>query len=432
MSLTATRLREQNSGRNVAELGARIVIHDEHFAADPHTIYDRMRADYGAVVPVWMAPGIPATLVIGYHPAITVLNMPEQFPADPRAWQKSIPADHPMLPMVEWRPNALRSAGEEHSRYRTAINAAMNNVDLTRIRTAIRAAAAAQIDSFCGTGRVELITGYARPLVFSILNTLLGCTPGVGARIAAATARMFEGIDTDGVNEILAAALHELVVTKTYTPGNDITSHMIEYGTLEDDEICHQLFTMYAAGIEPVVNTIVNTTDKILTDPRYTSSRDRMGLGIDAAINEILVLDPPMAAHCLTYPRQPSQIDGVWVPANEPVIISMAACNRDPAVIRTIHGSDLSGNGYSGGPRGSWNLAWGSGPHACPRMAGNVGHFIVEDAITELLDRLPELAPTSDQRRWRPGPFHRAMVELELVFTPTDFQGNPLRGRAAL
>ena len=79
-----------------------------------------MRAEHGPLVPVDLAPGVPATLVIGYDQARRILNDELRFPADPRVWERAIPDTCPVRPMMEWRPNALRSTGPEHSRYRAA------------------------------------------------------------------------------------------------------------------------------------------------------------------------------------------------------------------------------------------------------------------------------------------------------------------------
>lgn len=57
-------------------------------------------------------------LVIDYRTAVRILDDPEHFPADPRTWQKNVAADCPVLPMMEWRPMATRSAGAEAARYR--------------------------------------------------------------------------------------------------------------------------------------------------------------------------------------------------------------------------------------------------------------------------------------------------------------------------
>jgi hypothetical protein len=102
----------------------------------------------------------------------------------------------------------------------------------------------------------------------------------------------------------------------------------------------------------------------------------------------------------------PASGDAIWLPAHQPVVISMAACNNDPA-IRT---EDQAGNRS--------HLAWGIGPHACP--AQSPAYLIAQDAIDQLLDALPEmrLDLTAGAPTWRPGPFHRALTALPVTFRP--------------
>src|SRR5690606_24210654 len=114
-----------------AENAARVPLYSEHFPSDPHASYAQMRERFGPLVPVWLAPGVPATLVIGYWTALQILNDPEHFPADPSSWQRDVPRGCPVLPMLEKRPNALRSSGIEHARYRAANVVALGRVDLT-------------------------------------------------------------------------------------------------------------------------------------------------------------------------------------------------------------------------------------------------------------------------------------------------------------
>jgi cytochrome P450 len=99
-------------------------------------------------------------------------------------------------------------------------------------------------------------------------------------------------------------------------------------------------------------------------------------------------------------------IDGVWLPANQPVLISLAACNNDPK----IRGEAASSIGNRS------HLAWSTGPHACP--AKSVAYLTVQNAIDQLFDALPEiqLAVPAAQLEWRPGPFHRALTSLPVVF----------------
>ncbi|PXX52849.1 cytochrome P450 [Nocardia tenerifensis] len=385
--------------------GPRVSLYSEEFAADPHRAYREMRRQYGSLVPVNLAPDVPATLVIGYHTALRILNDPEHFPADPRTWQKGVPGECPILPMLEWRPNALRSAGLEHSRYRQANVAAIAEVDLHSLHATVERIAIPLINAFCQDGAADLISQYAFPLTFAVLNATLGCPPDIGQQVATGMAAIFEGVNADKGNAMLTDALFELVTSKRKEPGDDITSRLLAHpAKLDDVEMIHQLVTLYGAGIEPQQNLIVNTLLLMLTDERFAGNVLGGSLSTRDALDEVLFTDPPMANYCVSYPRQPILIDGVWLPAHQPVVISMSGCNNDPKI---------SVGGYVANRS---HLAWSVGPHACP--ARSMAYLIVQDAIDQLLDALPELAlgVAPGELSWRPGPFHRALVSLPVVF----------------
>ncbi len=385
--------------------GPRVPLYSEEFAADPHRAYRDMRRQFGSLVPIDLSPGVPATLVIGYHTAVRILNDPDHFPADPRTWQQKIPGECPVLPMLEWRPNALRSAGNEHLRYRQANAASLAEVDLHALHAVVEDAAIPLINAFCGDGAADLISQYAFPLTFQVLNEMLGCPAEIGQQVATGMAAIFEGVNADKGNAMLTDALFELVTLKRSVPGDDITSRLIAHSAvLSDEEMIHQLVTVYGAGIEPQQNLITNTLLLMMTDDRFAGSVHGGSLSTRDALDEVLFTDPPMANYCVSYPRQPILIDGVWLPAHQPVVISMSGCNNDPAVGVSEFGPNRS------------HLAWSVGPHSCP--ARSVAYLIVQDAIDQLLDALPEmrLGTEPEQLAWRPGPFHRALVSLPVTF----------------
>lgn len=43
------------------------------------------------------------------------------------------------MPMVEYRPDAIRTSGHEHARYRQAVTDALSGIDLHTVRTALAA-----------------------------------------------------------------------------------------------------------------------------------------------------------------------------------------------------------------------------------------------------------------------------------------------------
>ncbi|MGQ4615239.1 cytochrome P450 [Nocardia sp. R7R-8] len=392
-------------GSPIDTSGPRYKLFTQEFAEDPHQAYREMRRQYGSLVPVELSPGVPATLVIGYHTALRILNDPDHFPADPRVWQKGITGECPILPMLEWRPNALRSAGPEHLRFRRANVAGLAGADLHALHGTVEQIAIPLINAFCEDGAADLISQYAFPLSFAVLNSMLGCTPDIGQRIATSMAALFEGVDADKSNAMLTEALFEIVRMKRADTGDDITSRLLRHEAgLDDAEMIHQLATLYGAGIEPMQNLIVNTLLLMLTDERFAGDFLGGSLSTRDALDEVLFNDPPMANFCVSYPRQPMLIDDVWLPAHQPVLISMAGCNNDPAI----------GVGQRTDSRA--HLAWGAGPHACP--AQSAAYLVVQDAIDQILDALPEmrLAVPPGQLNWRPGPFHRALVSLPVVF----------------
>lgn len=388
----------------------RVSLYSPGFAADPHAAYAWMRAHHGALAPVELAPGVPATLVLDYRTALQILHDPDHFPADPRTWQAGVPPSCPILPMVGWRPNALRSDGYEHTRYRRALTAALEPVDLYALHATVQQLAVQRIDRFCAAGAAELIADYALPLNFAVLNELVGCPADLGAELVGAFADMFDAADPAAAATVearIGAALGELIAVKRRFPDEDIATRLCQHAVgLTDVEVAHQLVTIYSAGSEPGTNLLVNTLLLMLTDARFAAGLVGGGLQVRDAIEHVLALDPPLANYCLSYPRQPVLLHGVWLPAHQPVLISMAAANTDPA----IHADDRTGNRS--------HLAFSAGAHACP--ARTIAGQIAGDAVEQLLDALPDirLAVPAAELEWRPGPFHRALGALPVTFDP--------------
>ncbi|MGW4843109.1 cytochrome P450 [Nocardia brasiliensis] len=380
------------------------------FAADPHSAYRDMRHRHGPLIPVEIAPGVPATLVTSYHAALQVFGDPVHFPADPRLWQARVPADCPALPLLEWRPDALRATGEEHARYRHTTIAALARIDPYALRGTVERIAVSLLNGFCETGSADLLSQYAMPLTFEVFDVLLGFTAEVGKQAQAAMLSLCTARDAVAIeqgNRMLLAAMRDSVTTKRQEPTADVTSWLLDSSAeLDEDEVIQQLAMLYATGTEPTWNLIANTLLLMMTDDRFGGELLGGVLSIRDAIDEVLFTDPPIANWCISYPPQPQIIGDVLLPEHQPVLVSLTACNNDPAV-----GGDRTGNRS--------HLAWGAGAHQCP--ARSVATAIVQEALDQLLDALPdlELAVPATELRWRPSPFHRGPTAVPALFPPT-------------
>nr|WP_234029249.1 cytochrome P450 [Streptomyces sp. PsTaAH-124] len=387
----------------------RCPMHGHDFAADPHSAYDAMRAA-GPAAPVELAPGVEATLVVDYQAARTVLQNTTSFSRDPRRWKAlnegRIALDNPVLPMMAYRPNCLFTDGSFHLRLRKAVTDSLDRLNIGRIRRDVEPIAAFLIDRFSERGRADLLNDYAKLLPLLLFNRLFGCPAGIGDRLTSSMSAIFDGRDALKANEELTSCLMELIALKRREPGDDVTSWLIQHPAgLTDEELKDQLVMLMGAGVEPERNLIGNALLLLLT--RGSSTRGA-GMLIEEALDHVLWNNPPIANYATHYPVHDVDLGGVHVEAGTPLVISFGGANNDPS-LRTARQS-LSKGGH---------LAWGTGPHACP--AKSPATVIALAAIEAVLNALPDLAldVPAEQLHWRPGPFHRALAELPVRFTPT-------------
>ncbi|MFI1496814.1 cytochrome P450 [Streptomyces platensis] len=389
--------------------GERAPLHGPEFAAAPDAFYDMLR-QYGPTAPVELAPGVEAELVTEYATALHVLQNPDTFARDSRRWRAlnegRVPLDSPVLPMMMYRPNCMFSDGAEHLRLRQAVTESFGRLDMHRVSRHVDRVAAYLTDQFSARGKADLISDYAQLLPLLVFNDLFGCPAEIGDRLISAISNLFDGIDAERANEVMAGALFELVALKRVTPGEDITSWLMQHPSrLSDEEMVHQLALLIGAGTEPVQNLIANALRLLLSDEQFAGGGG--DLLVEDAINEVLWNSPPIANYATHYPVHEVELSGNKLAAGTPVLVSFAAANGDPSLSATRQTFSKRAH-----------LAWGAGPHACP--AKDPALLISIRAIEKLLNTLPdiELGVPAETLTWRPGPFHRALNALPARFTP--------------
>jgi cytochrome P450 len=382
----------------------RVPLYGPEFAMDPGRTYSRLRR-YGPLAPVELSPGVPATLVVGYDAALEVLRDPVTFPKDPRPWEKRVPPDCPVLPMMMYRPNCMFTDGAYHARLRRAVTDSLGRVDPFALRSHVERSAKKLIDRFALSGQADLVGQYIKPLPLMIFCELFGCPPDIADRLVYGMNGIFDGIDAEKANAELTYGVLDLIAYKRRQPGADVTSWLLGHpARLTDEELAHQLIVLMGAGTQPEQNLIANALTLLLSDDRFAGDLAGGTLPVDDALDEVLWTDPPMANYAVTYPERDLIFTGVRLPAYQPVVISFAAANTDPSKFS----DQRIGNRA--------HLTWGAGPHTCP--AKGQARLIAMAAIEVLLDRLPdmELAIPTDRFDWRPGPFHHALMALPVRF----------------
>ncbi|MGY1500697.1 cytochrome P450 [Streptomyces sp. QTS52] len=384
-------------------------MHGADFAAEPHRVYDQMRA-YGPAAPVELAPGVDATLVVQHEMALRVLQNTTLFSRDSRRWaalnEGRVSLDSPVLPMMAYQPNVLFTDGAVHLRLRKAVTESLAKLSISRIRRDVEPIADYLIDQFSERGRADLLNDYAKLVPLLLFNKIFGCPADIGDRLTTGMSALFDGDNAQKGLEEVAGSLLELITLKRREPGDDVTSWLIQHPAgLSDDELRYQLIVLMGAGLEPERNLIASSLLLLLSDgPSGRGS----GMLVEEAIEHVLWNNPPIANYATHYALQDVDLGGVPVDANSPVVISFAAANSDPALNEA---RQMASKGA--------HLAFGAGPHACP--AKDPAQVIALTAIERILNALPDLtlAVPQDSLMWRPGPFHRALVALPARFSPT-------------
>lgn len=399
-----------------------LALYGPAFAADPHGHYRRLR-EHGPLAPVRLAPGVDALLVTDYQAAVDLLRDSDTFSKDPRAWQATVPADSPVLPVLGHRPTALFSDGPEHARYREAINDTLALIEPHLLRAEVAKVAQQLIGEFAATGSGDLIAQYARRLPLHVFVTWFGVDPADGERIVDGISGMMNSAQgAAAAYADLVAVVTRLVADRRARPRNDLASYFLAHpARLDNDETVRQLTLLLSAGHDPSTNLIGNTILHMLTDRRYAGSLHGGAMTAHEAINEVLWQEPPIANLAAHYPRHDTEFHGVRLRAGQLVMVSFAAANTQSAP----GGADQ--DVPSGG---SAHLAWSAGPHRCP--ARQPALLIAMTAIEQFTSLLcdAELAVPAGELLWRPGPFHRALVHLPVRFTPLDTTAPAGTGRA--
>lgn len=309
-------------------------LYGPEFAADPAAVYRRLR-DAGPIAPVELAPGVQASLVVGYDAALHVLRSTETFSKDPRRWNDladgTVPMDSPVVPMMMYRPNALWTDGAEHRRLRGAITDSLARVVPATLRGYVEASADTLIDRIAPAGQADLLGEYAQVLPLLVFNRLFGCPADYGERLVRGMSGIFDGVDAEKANELLATTLLDLVALKRRRPGPDVTSWLMDHPAgLTDEEMVHTLVLLMGAGTEPQQNMIANSLRLLLSDDRFAGSLSGGRMPVEDALDEVLWTDPPMANYAVHYPIHDVVYEGVLLRAGHPLVVSLAGGEHRP------------------------------------------------------------------------------------------------------
>ncbi|MEU9451029.1 cytochrome P450 [Streptomyces sp. NPDC048277] len=355
-------------------------------AKDPHAIYERLRARYGAVAPVLVEGDVPAWLVLGYRENRRVLENPLQFGRDSRIWRDwregRVAESSPLMQMVGWRPDCVSQDGEPHRRLRAAVTDNLLAVAGRGIRRHVTHFATKQIDAFADTGRADLVADFAEYLPMLVLTRVFGLAESEGRTLAESSAEVVRGgADALAHNEKIVGILAELALRKRLEPGADFATGLLaHHADLDEEEIVQLLRSVLITAHTTTSNLLARVLELVLTDPGRHSGLVSGELDITSVVEEAMWNSPPFAVLPGRFATSDLELGECPVREGDLLLLGLAAGNADP-LIRPDTEASVAGN--------QSHLAFSAGPHECPGQ--NIGQGIIETAVHVLLHRLPGL-----------------------------------------
>ncbi|KAA9154396.1 cytochrome P450 [Amycolatopsis acidicola] len=388
---------------------------DEDFVNQPHAIYEQLRVQ-APVRRAIMRRGLAVWLVTGYSEARSLLS-------DPRLSKDNRKARE----LFETRitatgtPNAFESSlashllnmdPPDHTRLRKLVNKAFTARTVSRLRPRIEQIADELLDSITAPGSVDLLEAFAFPLPITVICELLGIPVADRDDFRTWSNSIVSASAPEVLQEhsaALAGYLNALIAVKRSEPSEDLLSdlvHVSEEGDqLSDVELISMAFLLLVAGHETTVNLIGNGVLALLEHPDQLAALREDPSLLPGAVEELLRYDGPINIATLRFTTEPVVVGEVEIPADEFVMVSLLAANRDGARFEDPDRLDV--RRQAGG-----HLAFGHGLHYC--VGAPLARLEAEIALGKLFGRFGtlELNGAATSLRYRDSTLVRGLEKL--------------------
>lgn len=249
---------------------------------------------------------------------------------------------------------------------------------------------------------VDLLEDLARPLPVTIICELLGVPADDVSAFTKWSDDLTLSIDPGALRteedeltieratEELKAYTAALLADRRKAPGDDLISALLQVrdgdDQLTESELINLVLLVLVAGHETTVNLIGNGIVALLRHPDQLA-RWQADPSLDKnAVDELLRFDSPVQLG-MRVTVEPTEIEGIMIPAGDQVICLLGAANRDPAVFDDPDRLDL------GRHNAARNMSFGGGIHHCLGMA--LARVEGQIALGSLVRRFPNLELTA-------------------------------------
>jgi cytochrome P450 len=397
------------------------------FATDPYPAYAWLREN-SPVHRTTLPSGVEAWLVTRYADARQALadqrlsKNPVHHAGDAHAKGRTgIPGER----KADLMTHLLNIDPPDHTRLRRLVAKAFTPRTVAEFAPRVQELTDQLIDKFAENGSADLIHDFAFPLPIYAICDLLGVPREDQDDFRDWAGMMIRhgGGPRGGVARSVKKMrdyLAELIHRKRENPGEDLISHLIRASDdgehLSENEAAAMAFILLFAGFETTVNLIGNGVHALLQNP---DQRERLQKSLAAGetgllatgVEELLRYDGPVELATWRFATEPLSLGGQDIAVGDPVLVVLAAADRDPERFAAADTLDLSRSDNQ-------HLGYGHGIHYC--LGAPLARLEGRTALATLLTRLPDLRLAGDPAdlRWRGGLIMRGLRTLPVEFGP--------------
>ena len=378
-------------------------------AVDPTALDDAARfyADLRAMGPVGGNRLIGAS---AHHSVVNHILRSEAFRADPGGaptqWLNRI-----MLAAIDPRalgpvdiPSLLAIEPPQHNRIRRLVTHAFTPRAIAAYADTIREIADGLLDR--AGDRFDVIDDYASRLPVAVIARIMGIPDdmhdellGIGNDAALTLDPALSWRDFRAADHAIRRAgvlLGEHITELRRTPGDDLLSRLVQISDdgerLTDQELRVNTLLLLGAGFETTVNLIGNAVALLLEHPDQLAGLRADPSGWPNAVDEVLRYDSPVQV-TVRVAREDTELAGRPIRTGRPIVLMLAAANRDPAVFADPNRFDVTR------ADARLHLAFSAGIHYC--LGAQLARLEAAIALEALFERFPGLAATAPPTRRR-------------------------------
>ena len=293
--------------------------------------------------------------------------------------------------------NILNQTGDRHRRLRGLVSPAFTPRAADWWRPAMRGFLAGLWQDLGGAADCEFVAAFAKPYPSLTIAAVLGAPAQDAPQLhewSSWVQRQFDiralgsepdRIRIEGAVQELYDYVEALLEKRRSEPSDDLISKLLtaeaEGDRLSHTECVNLVLDVVAGGVDTTQAQLSHALRLFASHPEQWAALARDPGLVPAALNEVLRFEPitPFTARiCL----EPVEHRGVTFPAGSIVAICAERANRD------LPGGDEFDITRDPADR---LLTFGAGPHFC--LGSNLARAELEEALTFLPDRMPDLRP---------------------------------------